>query len=110
MASVYIPIMAITAMLRDGITHGGELPPNNGFMHYLGSGISRSGLLGPAEQLELAIGGGLTGDLNSVRQLAGPTADQGLDFIHAIANPHNTAIFQKFVKGGLPGGNIWEHY
>lgn len=110
MASVYIPIMAVTAMLRDGITHGGELPPANGFMHYLGSGISRSGLLGPTEQMELAVGGGLSGNLNSVRQLAGPTADQGLDFVHAIANPHNTEVFKRFVKESLPGGNIWEHY
>ncbi len=110
MAACYIPIMAASGMVRDMLTNGGSLPANNGFMHYLGSGIKRSGLMGPSDLAELAIGGIAGGDPMALRQVLGPTADQAMDAVGAIASSGGPKSFAGFVAESLPGGSFIQHY
>ena len=110
MAGAYIPIMSGTSMLRDMLTHGGSLPAQNGFMHYLSSGMGRSGLFGPSDLAEAATIGTASGNLNMVQQALGPTASQAMDAFAAIASPHNAHGFRKFVAESLPGGSLLQHY
>lgn len=110
MAAAYIPIMAATGMMRDMIYNAGSLPPQNGFLHYMGTGFMRSGLAGPSDIAELGVGGAATGNMNDIRQLLGPTADQVFDIFASIANPHNTALMQQTMAESLPGGALFQHY
>lgn len=98
----YIPIMAATAMARDAIFNGGSIPEDKGFLHYLSTGYSRSGLAGPSG---VAIGAATDGAFG-IRNVLGPTADQALDGLGAALNPHNTERFTDLVKESLPGGSV----
>ena len=110
MAASYIPIMAGTSMLRDLITHGGSLPAQNGFMHYLGSGMGRSGLFGPSDLAEAATVGTATGNVNRMQKAMGPTAAQAMDAFGAIASASGTRGFGQFVKEPMPLGSVLQHY
>jgi hypothetical protein len=110
MAASYIPIMASTSMLRDAITHGGSLPPNASFLHYLGSGMGRSGLFGPSDLAEAAVVGTATGNVNMMQQAMGPTASQAMDMFGAIASATGTRGFGHFVKESMPLGSVLQHY
>lgn len=110
MAACYVPIMAGTAMLRDMALNGGALPANNGFWHYAGSGIARSGLMGPSDLMELGVSAVALGDMNKGRQLAGPTVDQALDLIGAIGSSGGVHSMRSFVGESLPGGSLLSHY
>lgn len=110
MAASYIPIMASTSMLRDLITHGGSLPANSGFMHYLASGMGRSGLFGPSDLAEAATVGTLTGNVNMMQQAIGPTGAQAMDAFGAIGSAGGAHGFAHFVKESLPLGSVLQHY
>jgi len=106
MAMTYIPIMAASTMLRDMIYHGGSIPDKNGFLHYMGRGLDRSGLLGPTAFTADAVRGVVGADQFLLRGLIGPTADQALDAFGAVANPRNGAQFAEFVAESLPLGSV----
>ena len=106
MAMTYIPIMAGSSMIRDLLYNGGTIPAQNGFMHYLSAGYSRSGLGGPSLLAEQLAMGAATGDIFPFKQALGPTVDQGMDALAAIVQPEK---FGKFVLESLPGGNVAQH-
>lgn len=110
MAAAYVPIMAMSGLIRDAVYHAGNLPAQNGMMHYLWSGFVRSGLAGPSDLAELAVGGVAKGDINSIKQVLGPTAEQAMDVVGAIAAPSGSGRFGHFVNESLPLGSILEHY
>ncbi len=109
MAASYIPIMAGTAVMRDLITHGGSLPPNAGALHYLSSGMARSGLFGPSDLAEAGVVGTATGNLNMVSQALGPAASQGMDAFGALATANGGHSFGHFVAESMPLGSILQH-
>jgi hypothetical protein len=103
----FIAISAASGLSKDLIQHAGSLPAGNGFMHYLGVGVSRSGFLGP-DQLEAeATSSFMHPNRSIVGALGGPTLDQLMDATQLIAQPHKMG---SFLEEALPGSALFKHW
>jgi hypothetical protein len=105
-AAPFIPIMAASGLVRDLITHGGGLPPDAGFMHYLTKGFDRVGFQGPTD-IPMDVAGDLIQGRNPMKTVGGPTLEQALEGLEVIGSDSKVQALWKWIVEGMPGQSIY---